>query len=175
MWSKAGQPTIDGVIAVNSRVAEKLLAVTGPIELPEYGKTITAENFMLETQSPSSLSTTRRERAKEDHQRAVRGDAEESSRLCRVKDMAKVLALIAESVETKDVQISFRRPEEGRLPRSMDGAAGYPRLRPTAWPSSRATSPGRRRTASSPRIPKQTVRVHHRRHDRCDGRAPPYA
>ncbi|MDO8584492.1 MAG: DUF4012 domain-containing protein, partial [bacterium] len=48
-WSKSGQPTLDGVIAVNATIMEKLLLITGPIEMPEYGKTITAENFLLET------------------------------------------------------------------------------------------------------------------------------
>lgn len=47
---KSGGPTVDGVIAINATFMEKLLAVTGPIEMPEYGKTITAQNFFYETQ-----------------------------------------------------------------------------------------------------------------------------
>ena len=54
-WSHAGQPTLDGVIAVNESLMEKLLTVTGPIDMPEYGKTITAENFLLETQKAVEL------------------------------------------------------------------------------------------------------------------------
>jgi hypothetical protein len=49
-WSKSGQPTLDGVVAINASFMEKVLKVTGPVEMPEYGKTITADNFLLETQ-----------------------------------------------------------------------------------------------------------------------------
>jgi hypothetical protein len=54
-YGKAGGPTTDGVIAVNATIMEKLLAVTGPVEMPEYGKTITAQNFFYETQKEVEL------------------------------------------------------------------------------------------------------------------------
>ncbi|MBI2010700.1 MAG: DUF4012 domain-containing protein [Candidatus Colwellbacteria bacterium] len=40
----------DGVIAVNVRVIEDLLELTGPIEVKEYGLTLTKENFLREVQ-----------------------------------------------------------------------------------------------------------------------------
>lgn len=40
----------DGLIAVNVRVVETFLGMTGPIELPEYGLTVTADNFLPEIQ-----------------------------------------------------------------------------------------------------------------------------
>lgn len=49
-YEKAGGPTVDGVIALNARLMESLLEVTGPIEMPEYGKTIDSRNFWLEAQ-----------------------------------------------------------------------------------------------------------------------------
>lgn len=49
-YEKSGGPTVDGVIAVNSEVFGSLLSVTGPINLPAYGKTITADNFETELQ-----------------------------------------------------------------------------------------------------------------------------
>lgn len=54
-FEKSGQPTTDGVIAVNDTVIERLLAVTGPIALPEYDKLISAENFRSETQKAVEL------------------------------------------------------------------------------------------------------------------------
>lgn len=47
MWfyDKSGGPTVDGVISFTPDVAESLLRLTGPIELPEYGLTINADNF----------------------------------------------------------------------------------------------------------------------------------
>ncbi len=49
-YEQSGGPTTDGVIAVTMSFVEKLLETTGPIEMPEYGKTIDARNFYFETQ-----------------------------------------------------------------------------------------------------------------------------
>lgn len=54
-YSKSGGPTVDGVIAVTATFMEKLLSVTGPIDMPEYGKTITSQNFFFETQKAVEL------------------------------------------------------------------------------------------------------------------------
>lgn len=48
MWfyEKSGGPTVDGVISITPTVVEKLLQVTGPIDLnKEYGLTINSDNF----------------------------------------------------------------------------------------------------------------------------------
>jgi hypothetical protein len=52
---KSGGPSVDGVIAINATLMPKLLEKTAPIYLAEYGKTITAENFLLETQKSVEL------------------------------------------------------------------------------------------------------------------------
>jgi hypothetical protein len=46
----SGGPEAEGVVALTPDVVLKLLELTGPIELPQYHKTLTAENFMRETQ-----------------------------------------------------------------------------------------------------------------------------
>ena len=45
-YEKTGGPTTDGVIAVTPTVLEKMLAITGPIEMPEYNLTVTDKNFI---------------------------------------------------------------------------------------------------------------------------------
>ena len=45
-FEKTGGPTVDGVITMTPTVMEKLLAVTGPIEMPEYEVTIDKDNFL---------------------------------------------------------------------------------------------------------------------------------
>ena len=45
-YEKAGGETVDGVISLTPTVMEKLLAATGPIEMPEYGAVLTSENFL---------------------------------------------------------------------------------------------------------------------------------
>lgn len=52
LWflQQSGGPEADGVVALTPDVVENLLALTGPIAMPQYGKVITAENFRRETQ-----------------------------------------------------------------------------------------------------------------------------
>lgn len=49
-FEKSGGPTVDGVVAITPSVLQELLRVTGPIEMPEYKVTVTAENVIDETQ-----------------------------------------------------------------------------------------------------------------------------
>lgn len=48
MWfyEKAGGATVDGVISLTPTVVERLLALTGPIDLPEYNVSLNADNFL---------------------------------------------------------------------------------------------------------------------------------
>lgn len=45
-YEKSGGPTTDGVIAITPEVLRRMLAITGPVAMPEYGTEIDAENFM---------------------------------------------------------------------------------------------------------------------------------
>lgn len=49
-YEKAGGSTADGVISLTPTVIERLLSITGPIAMPAYNATLTAENFMDLTQ-----------------------------------------------------------------------------------------------------------------------------
>jgi len=52
MWfyEKAGGETVDGVFSLTPAVIERLLKITGPIDMPEYGVTLNSENFLDVTQ-----------------------------------------------------------------------------------------------------------------------------
>jgi len=45
-YEKTGGPTVDGIITLTPEVLERILKLVGPVELPEYGVTIDAENFI---------------------------------------------------------------------------------------------------------------------------------
>ncbi len=49
-YQKGGGPSVDGVIAITSDVLPALLTLTGPISMPAYYRTMTAENVIRETQ-----------------------------------------------------------------------------------------------------------------------------
>lgn len=45
LFEKEGGPTVDGVVLMTPTVIKNLLAVTGPITVPGYSQTVSAENF----------------------------------------------------------------------------------------------------------------------------------
>jgi hypothetical protein len=49
-YEKTGGPTVDGVMTLTPTVMQKLLEITGPIEMPDYDMTLTADNFIEKTQ-----------------------------------------------------------------------------------------------------------------------------
>jgi hypothetical protein len=49
-FEKTGGPTTDGVITLTPAVMQKLLKITGPIEMPEYDVTLDENNFIEKTQ-----------------------------------------------------------------------------------------------------------------------------
>lgn len=55
-YEKAGGPTTDGVITLTPTFIQKLLRITGPIKMDEYGVVIDAENFMEKTQSEVEIN-----------------------------------------------------------------------------------------------------------------------
>lgn len=110
-YERSGGPTVDGVIAVNSNMMEDLLAAVGPVAMPEYGKTIDAENFHLETQKSVELEYDREtnrpkqiisDMAPKLLQKLVDGGA---------KDMPKLASVFGDALAAKDVQVWFRDAE----------------------------------------------------------------
>ncbi|MEO8065249.1 MAG: DUF4012 domain-containing protein [Candidatus Doudnabacteria bacterium] len=50
-----GSQTADGVISVTPKLFEDILRLTGPVEMDQYGVTLTPENFQQETQFKTSI------------------------------------------------------------------------------------------------------------------------
>lgn len=49
-FEDASKTSVDGIIAINADLMTKILSHTEPISMPQYNKTITADNFLRETQ-----------------------------------------------------------------------------------------------------------------------------
>ncbi|MFA6410602.1 MAG: DUF4012 domain-containing protein [Candidatus Buchananbacteria bacterium] len=60
-YQNAGGPSVDGVIMLTAEMMERLLDIYGPIPMPEYGRTITSQNFVLETQKIVELEYDKKE------------------------------------------------------------------------------------------------------------------
>ncbi len=114
-WNKSGQSTVDGVIAVNASVMEKLLALTGPIEMPEYGKTIDKDSFLIETQKAVELEY---DKVNNTPKKFV-GDLG-MKLLEKIKTMDRsawlgMMSILSDSLETKDIQVAFSNADEEAL------------------------------------------------------------
>jgi hypothetical protein len=111
-WSKSGGPTVDGVIAVNSTVVQRLLALTGPIEVPELGKTITAENFLLETQKAVELEYDRAENQPKKILSLLAPRIIERLKALPHGGWLTLLGSLSGAIETKDIQIALSNTDE---------------------------------------------------------------
>lgn len=115
MWfyDKAGEPTVDGVIAINADLIPSLLEITGPIEMPNYERTIDSENFLFETQKIVELEhekydTTREERTAEAPKQFIGDLAPVLLERIQNADMKELLAIadvIGDGLVEKDVQL----------------------------------------------------------------------
>lgn len=127
-WSQGGQSTVDGVIAVNASVLEPLLRFTGPIDLPAYGKTFTADNIQLELQKAVELEYDKTE----NKPKKIIGDLFpvllERLKNTSPQETLKLVSLLDESLRRKDIQLWFKDTQlQGYAERF--GWAG--RLKPT--------------------------------------------
>ncbi len=104
----SGGPTMDGVIAVNAGFMVKLLEILGPVDMPAYGRTITAENFLLETQKIVELEYDKTENAP----KAFIGDLAPIllDRLTKadLPTLLSVMNLVGQGLEEKDILVYFR-------------------------------------------------------------------
>lgn len=107
----SGGPTMDGVIAVNASFIVDLLKILGPIEMPEYGRTITADNFLLETQKIVELEYDKSENAP----KAFIGDLApvllERVTNADFATLTKVLSLVGKGLEEKEIMVYFSQNE----------------------------------------------------------------
>lgn len=114
-WSQSGGPTVDGVIAVNATLVPKLLALTGPVELPELGKTITAGNFLLETQKAVELEYDRAENKPKKILGLLAPKLIERLKALPQDRWLSIFGVLQDALATKDIQVSFSASDEDAL------------------------------------------------------------
>ena len=122
-YEHAGGPTTDGVIAVNATFLEKLLEVLGPVEIPAYGVTIDAENFLFTTEKIVEV----------DHGTTATPKAFLGDLAPRILDkiqnadttlLLQVIAVVEEGLQERDIQLYFRDNDAQRIMHDLgyDGA-----------------------------------------------------
>ncbi|NTU99221.1 DUF4012 domain-containing protein [Candidatus Falkowbacteria bacterium] len=111
-YEKSGGPTVDGVLSFTPAVMEKLLAITGPIDMTQkYGVVITSENFWLETQK---LAEQKQDVTKEP--KKIIGDlsqklVEELPKRLNRETTIKLIGMLENSIEEKQILVYFNNDE----------------------------------------------------------------
>lgn len=111
-YEKTGGPTVDGVITMTPRVMQKLLAVTGPIEMPEYDVTVDKDNFVEKVQQEVEV-----EYDKELNQpKKILADLapimlDKLFNARNFSDIAKTMNILAESLDEKQILIYSKNYE----------------------------------------------------------------
>jgi len=102
----------DGAIAINVKIVEDILTLTGPIKLPEYGLTLTKDNFLEEVQR--EVEEGRDKQVGENPKRVLGSLApiliERLHQLSSSDKNTLALALFSR-VANKDIQLYFRDPK----------------------------------------------------------------
>lgn len=114
-WQKSGGYSVDGVIAVNASIVVDLLALTGPIDVPELGKTITSENFMVETQKAVELEYDKAENKPKKILGLLAPELMKKLLALSKEDQMKALIVLSQSLEKKDIQIALNDESEEKI------------------------------------------------------------
>lgn len=107
-FEKTGGPTVDGVIAVTPALLTRILELTGSVYLPDYNLEITADNFQEKVQYKVEADYDRAE----NKPKKILADLaplllDKLARLAQ-KEPVKVLGVLAQSLNEKDVLLYFR-------------------------------------------------------------------
>ncbi|MEO5927165.1 MAG: DUF4012 domain-containing protein [Patescibacteria group bacterium] len=111
-WSKSGQPTLDGIIAINASFVENMLDITGPIDMPAYGKVIDKTNFLIETQKSVEIEYDKEANTPKKFVGDLVEAMRERMKTFTSEDWLKVAALASDSLQSKDIQVALMDPEQ---------------------------------------------------------------
>lgn len=125
-YEKTGGPTVDGIMTMTPEVIERLLAVTGPISLPEYGVTIDKENFMETVQEEVEVKYDK----EENHPKKIIADLAPLllDRLFQEKNPSQILAAaeaLSRGLDERHILLYSRNKDAERL---IDGVGWSGRL-----------------------------------------------
>lgn len=115
-YEKTGGPTVDGVITLTPTIMQKLLAVIGPITLPQYGLTVDADNFIPVVQEQVEVKYDKAE----NQPKKVLADLSVSllEKVFAFQDRAtlyKVAEALLEGLNEKQMLLYMRHPETQAL------------------------------------------------------------
>jgi hypothetical protein len=108
-YEKGGGPTADGVIAINSSFAAKLIDTIGPLTLSS-GTTIDGENFLFETQRQVERDYDKEANTPKAFIGELVGALLERMSTLKSDELVKVASLLAHALATREIQLYHRDP-----------------------------------------------------------------
>lgn len=108
-YEKGGGPTVDGVIALDTNLLVDFLKVTGEIALPEYGLTVTAQNFVEIIQKYVEIDYDK----KENRPKKILGDLAPKlleKIFSQPENFWKIVLLLNDNLKERHLQLYFNDP-----------------------------------------------------------------
>jgi len=97
-----------GVVALNTKVITDILAITGPVDLPDSGLTLNAENFLAELQKQVSTDALTRGSSRKDILKELTPALIARIRALPSEANAELFSRMSERAKDKDVKVYFR-------------------------------------------------------------------
>jgi len=107
---KSGQSSVDGVIALQATTLEKLLRILGPVEFPEYGATLDADNVIRKMQEAVELDYDKEENQPKQYVAELVPHVIDRILGSDSKQFVELLSLVEGEIEQKNILLYFRDP-----------------------------------------------------------------
>lgn len=110
-WEKSGQPTVDGVLAVNGVVLEDILEATGPLTLPSGNGVITSRSILRFIEE--TIVGERRAQHREQPKRILGALAERLiDRMSTItsEERSRIFSILLDRLERRDLMLYSRVP-----------------------------------------------------------------
>jgi hypothetical protein len=120
LWSASGGYTVDGVIAINATVVADLLEITGPIDVPELGKTLTSANATAEIEKSAEIEYDRAENKPKKILSLAGPQLLEKLKTLPPEDLVRALSVLSDAMVRKEIQIALTNPDEDALAQGFD-------------------------------------------------------
>jgi hypothetical protein len=110
-YEKEGGETPDLVIAVTPNLVVDLLRLTGPVEMPQYQITITAENFVEVTQALTTMSDSTPENKPKQFLADLMPVLLQRLGATKFEELDKLLGIVFDNLQSKHIVFYSRWPE----------------------------------------------------------------
>ncbi len=108
-------PTVDGLVFVNASLMQKILEITGPIELPDYSLTLSSDNFYYQIQKNVEIDYDKEENRPKKIIADLMPKLFDKLANSEPAQFFDLIGLFASSLNEKEIQFYFTNPDLERF------------------------------------------------------------